>query len=532
MRAHEQPDDAGTAPMTPVDGGAGVDPSARTLRSATRPTRADGAPSVEPGTTAVGRQRALVDREELRGERRRVLTAVFFGLVGWNAFAALDLVRWLLGLHSDLLAPVLARAAISLPVLALYLSLRARAEASRGAVRALEVFAFGSGGAGIGALAIVDGEGLESYHLQGAVLVVLGHALTLGSHYRRALTPIALTAVGVPAVLGLASLFDAGIAAQWRSPAALASFVQDYTFVLGGAGLALFGGHAVSALRREVARSRSIGRYELRTKIAAGGMGEVWSAYHAGLKRDVAVKLMQPRLGQDARAIERFEREVRALAELTHPYVVRVFDYGATEDGVWYYAMELLDGDDLRSVIEREGPLEPARAVRLVTQASDALAEAHARGIVHRDVKPANLLLTVHEGGGELVKLIDFGIAKLGAHDGGELTETGMVVGTPGYMAPEVIMGGEASPRADVYALGAVLYYLLAGKAPLDASTPQALALAHVGQDVPPPSERLGRALPPALEAVVMRCLHKDAALRFADAGALAAALRAADERP
>lgn len=318
-----------------------------------------------------------------------MLTALVVGLVGWNSYSALDLVRWLIGIYDELLAPVVLRFAISFPSLVLYLWLRRTPEASRRAVRAIEVFAFTSASAGVGLLALSEGEGLTSYHLQGCVLVVMGHALLLGSEWRRALLPIGSARVAMPLVLAVAALFDAEVAAQWRHPVALAQFTQDVSFVVVGAAVGLIGGHAVSSLRRELARSRSIGRYELRRKIASGGMGEVWVAYHAALKRDVAVKLMQPRLGQDARAIERFEREVRALAELTHPYVVRVFDYGATEDGIWYYAMELLDdAEDLRAVVEREGPLEPARAVRIVTQAADALAEAHARGIVHRDVKP------------------------------------------------------------------------------------------------------------------------------------------------
>jgi serine/threonine-protein kinase len=290
--------------------------------------------------------------------------------------------------------------------------------------------------------------------------------------------------------------------------------------------LALIGGHAVAKLRHEALRSKSIGRYELKAKIGSGGMGEVWCAYHRGLKRGVAVKLIQPALGPSDVAARRFEREVRALAELQHPHVVRVLDYGTTEDGIWYYAMELLDGEDLGTIVQREGPMRYDRATSVVRQAAEALAEAHARGIVHRDVKPANLLLVRTPGGGEFVKLIDFGIAKV-ADEGGELTMSGMVLGTPGYMAPEVITGGDATPRSDVYALGAVLYYLLAGRAALDATTPRALVVAHVAEEPPSPSARLGRPLPSALEAIVMRCLRKDASARFAHAGELAAALAA-----
>lgn len=504
--------DALTAPMTPLTSG-----------QSTIAEPASIAPPSGEDTSATHRQRALLEREEGHGERRRVMTALLVGIVGWNMYGVLDAVRYWIGTDPDLVAPLALRLAVSLPAIVLYAYLRMRRDPSRGAVRAIELYTFTSGGAGIGLMALRSG-GLESYHLSGVVLVTLGHALLLGSSWRRALLPIVSATLAMPVVLAIAALFDPEIAAQWRSPTALTRFAQDFTFALGGSALALIGGHAVWSLRKEVAEARSIGRYRLKRKIASGGMGEVWTAYHAALKRDVAVKLMQPRLGQDEHAVVRFEREVRALAELTHPYIVRVLDYGATEDGIWYYAMELLEGDDLQSIVEREGALAPVRALRIVRQAAEALAEAHARGIVHRDVKPANLFVVPSEGG-EFVKLIDFGIARLG--DENELTATGVVIGTPGYLAPEVIMGARATPCSDVYALGAVLYFLLAGRGPLEADTPQAMVMAHLGQDPPRPSERLGRALSPRIEDVVMRCLRKEPAARFADASDLVVALRA-----
>lgn len=496
--------------MTPVDPG-----------EARERVSSDPPPGETPSSSGPRRRQALIDREEHRSERARVITAVGVGIIGWNVFGLIDVARFAFGVVPSLM-PFVIRVVMTLPAIGIWAWLRAQKDASPRVVRAVEICAFTYAGTGLGLFAIADG-GLESFHVTGLPLVVLGHALLLGSEWRRGLLPIAGPLVALPLVLAAGARFDAELAAQWASTASIVRFAEHYALSIGAAVLALIGGHAVSSLRREAHRARSIGRYELRAKIGTGGMGEVWSAYHRALRRDVAVKLMQPRLGQSDVAAARFEREVRALAELTHPYIVRVLDYGTTEDGIWYYAMELLDGEDLGTVVECEGPLAHERAACVVRQAAEALAEAHAHGMVHRDVKPQNLLLVRSDGGGEFVKLIDFGIAKLA--DEGDLTMTGMALGTPGYMAPEVITGGEATPRSDVYALGAVLYYLLAGRAPLDAKTPRALVVAHLAEEPPPPSARLGAPLPAELEAVVMRCLAKDASARFAHAGELAAAL-------
>src|SRR5690606_19918974 len=208
--------------------------------------------------------------------------------------------------------------------------------------------------------------------------------------------------------LAFASPLSAELAAQFTDPMALASFVLSQVFLLAAAALVLVGGHMIWALRRQVFETRSLGRYTLKHRLGAGGMGEVWAAHHRALRRDVAVKILKPETRGEPGAVARFEREVRATAELVHPPTVRVFDYGVTEDGLWYYAMELLDGDDLHALVSREGPLEPARAARLIWQAAKALGEAHARGIVHRDVKPENLFVTRIGGEGEFVKVLDF----------------------------------------------------------------------------------------------------------------------------
>jgi serine/threonine-protein kinase len=304
-------------------------------------------------------------------------------------------------------------------------------------------------------------------------------------------------------------------------------------FLFGAAAITLAGGHAVWTLRRQLYEARSLGRYRLKRRIGRGGMGEVWVAHHRTLRREVAVKILRPDREMDRTAVLRFEREVQATAELNHPNTVRVFDFGVTEDGLCYYAMELLQGEDLGAILKRKGRIPHDRAVALVAQACRALAEAHARGIVHRDIKPENIFVTSLPGERDLVKVLDFGLAKVAVareKDKG-LTGDGWAVGTPSYMSPEILRGEAADPRADVYALGCLLYHLLCGTPPFEYPDVGDILRAHLNKSAKRPSARLRRALPEDLERVVMRCLRKDPGQRFASAKELARALEACGQQ-
>jgi serine/threonine-protein kinase len=372
--------------------------------------------------------------------------------------------------------------------------------------------------------------GIVSPLVLGVILILLGRSAIIADRWERAALPIGLITLVHPLTLGVLALIDARLGAQFRDARALAGFALNEMFLLSAGGMTLVGGHMIWSLRRQVFEARSLGRYRLKRRIGSGGMGEVWAAHHHALRRDVAVKILKPETRGDAAAIARFEREVRATADLIHPHTVRVFDYGVTEDGLWYYAMELLEGKDLHQVVATGGPVAPPRAARLMWQASKALAEAHARGIVHRDLKPENLFVTAIGGEGEFIKVLDFGLAKLavtGAERNMTLTGEGWAVGTPKWASPEVVSGEPADPRSDVYGLGAVLYFLLCGAAPFEHADVGKMLMAHVNEKPVPPSQR-GVRLPAALEAVVMRCLEKDPARRYAEAGALAAALASA----
>jgi len=261
------------------------------------------------------------------------------------------------------------------------------------------------------------------------------------------------------------------------------------------------------------------GRYEIVEHLARGGMAEVYVAHDQLLDRRVALKVLFPEFAADRSFVERFRREARSAAALNHPNIVSVYDTGE-ENGTYYIVMEYVEGRTLRDIIRSEGPLLPQRAADIGADIAGALAFAHRHGVVHRDVKPGNVLI---DRAGR-VKVTDFGIARAGGDVQENLTQTGAVMGTATYFSPEQAQGGAIDPRSDVYSLGVVLYEMATGRPPFSGDSPVAIAYQHVRETPPPPSS-VNADVPPDLEACVLKCMAKNPANRYATADDLRADL-------
>jgi class 3 adenylate cyclase/tRNA A-37 threonylcarbamoyl transferase component Bud32 len=266
---------------------------------------------------------------------------------------------------------------------------------------------------------------------------------------------------------------------------------------------------------KEDAGGRSGGdRYQIEYPIGGGGMAEVYLAYDQVLGRKVALKALRPQYASDEPFLERFRREAQSAASLSHSHIVPVHDWGETREGAYYIVMEYLPGGTLKGIIEREGPLEPERAARYTMQIARALDYAHQHGIIHRDIKPQNILITE---GGE-AKVADFGIAR--ASSGASITQEGSVMGTAQYISPEQVRGEEATARSDLYSLGIVLYEMLTGEVPYKADTPAAIMMCHLRGDCSPPRE-VRPDIPEELNGITLRLLSKDPEKRYPSAAAL-----------
>jgi serine/threonine-protein kinase len=281
------------------------------------------------------------------------------------------------------------------------------------------------------------------------------------------------------------------------------------------------------ARRRSASRAapQKLGAYTLDARIGEGGMGVVYRATHAHLPRPVAIKIL-PRERASARNRALFEREAQRTSLLSHPNTISVFDSGSTPDGGFYYAMELVEGLDLQATVERDGPLAPERAALVLAQVLGALREAHAAGLVHRDVKPANIMLCARGGASDVVKLLDFGLVQeLDSAEEHSPCDPNELVGTPLYIAPEALLGEEPiDARSDLYAVGAVGYFLLTGVPPFSGRNVLEVCARHLHETPVPPSQRLGRRIPEDLEALIVSCLAKCPEARPSSAAALESA--------
>jgi tRNA A-37 threonylcarbamoyl transferase component Bud32 len=340
----------------------------------------------------------------------------------------------------------------------------------------------------------------------------------------RWLLPACLVAASTdPLAAGLASLFG------HQTPPAAQTMLQ-YAPNFTAAFIAVLPGRILRHIGRRLREAQELGSYQLVELLGHGGMGEVWRAKHRLLARSAAIKLVRPEVlgngdaAQGQLMLRRFEREAQATAALSSPHTIRVFDFGITDDGTFYYVMELLSGRDLESLVKEFGPLPPGRAVMLLRQACHSLADAHARGMVHRDIKPANIYVCRMGLEYDFIKVLDFGLVKFNDCSRAQtlVTIEHTTTGTPAYMAPEIVLGESGvDRRADVYALGCVAYYLLTGQLVFEADTTMKMMMQHVQAEPIPPSQRTEVPIPRELDEIVLSCLRKKPDERPKDAGDL-----------
>jgi serine/threonine-protein kinase len=357
--------------------------------------------------------------------------------------------------------------------------------------------------------------------LQWFVALVLAYGVLVPNTCRRSLLAVAVLAAVPLAVIPAAAAANPVLGEGHVFPLAL----QWALVMLLPAAIAVFAAARATALRRRAfeaeRRAERIGQYALKRKLGEGGMGEVWLADHGLLKRPCAVKFIRPELAASPTTAARFAREVQAVTGLSHVNTVRVYDYGRADDGSFYLVMEYLDGPTLEELVRATGPLPPERVVYLLRQLCGALAEAHAAGLVHRDLKPGNVIVATLGGQPDVAKLLDFGLVQdlsADADANGRLTRTGMVLGTPAYMSPEQASGESAvDARGDVYSLGAVAFFALTSRPPFQGKTVGQLLAAH-RSETPPSLTDLRPDVPEDLAAVIARCLAKGPADRIQSA--------------
>ncbi len=368
---------------------------------------------------------------------------------------------------------------------------------------------------------MVHADGMNFQRPELVALLAISYTLAL----RAALVPSTAARTALIGVLALVPLIPATIDIHRRTDApAMAIAMAVYVAIWAAIGVACIStiSHVIHGLQRQMRHALQLGQYVLEEKIGEGGMGAVYRASHALLRRPTAIKLLARGTESAAR---RFEREVQITARLTHPNTVSVFDYGRTPDGIFYYAMEYLDGVTLQDLVDELGPLPPPRAVHVLLQICGALAEAHDNGLVHRDIKPANVMLAQRGGVFDFVKVLDFGLVKEGQSEDSKASTANVVVGTPHYLAPEAVLDpGHVDARTDLYALGATAFFLLTGSPVFQGRSVVELCGHHLHTAAEFPLAERER-VPDPLQALVLACLAKKPDQRPASASQLAAQL-------
>jgi len=364
------------------------------------------------------------------------------------------------------------------------------------------------------------GAGLLLFLAAALVPWPLAYQVTLGVVFTL-LYPIAAPA---------AALLVPEVGAFWatRPDGPLGQVVLDQVIAVGiFAAVSIYITRTLYTMRRQLHAASRLGNYLIEGEIGRGGMGTVYRAQHSMIRRPTAVKVMEARAARSPEALARFEREVQLSATLSHPNTITIYDFGRSEDATFYYVMEYLEGMDLQRMVEKFGPIPPARTAYILKQVCGSLAEAHARGIVHRDLKPSNIYLTERGGLHDFVKVLDFGLAKRleGGEDDVQLTQVGSVFGTPLFMAPETAAEDNPDHHADQYSVGCVAYWMLAGRAPFAGTSSLDVIAKHLRVDPTPPSSVSELSISQAFDSIILKCLEKSPRDRFGSMDELAEAI-------
>jgi len=469
-----------------------------------------------PGTTVHNDSRDEAERRSLRRVMR-------IGLWVWPCFTLLDVYMCaVLYPEAPFLLFLACRLGVQMVLLAVH-RLAQRPDQPLRRIAAAQISSFFLVAVCIALMGLYLG-GTRSAYMHGISVVVLVRAASLPEPWRRSLVSFVPIGLAYPAVMLGAALLEPHLVTGWFDAHALGVFGANYVFVIASSVIGMAAGHTVWTARQQVYRARRLGRYRLQAPLGKGGMGEVWLAWDPTLRRNVALKVLCGE-GTDRESVMRFEREAYATSRLHVPHTVQIYDFGASDDGIYYIAMEYLPGTDLHTLVTRDGPLDPGRAVRLARQACLSLEEAHEAGIIHRDVKPQNMIVTRVGEDPDFLKVLDFGLARVDTGGPVELTRVGSLLGTPAFLAPELWQGGIADPRSDVYALGATLYFLVAGRTPFEGTTIGEFLRSHAELEPPKPSVARGAPLPDHLDAIILRCLAKAPEERYQSVRDLHAAL-------
>jgi serine/threonine-protein kinase len=332
-----------------------------------------------------------------------------------------------------------------------------------------------------------------------------------------------------PLATAIGSALVPEVAAFWeQAGTSVGQAIIDQTIAIGVLGtVSVYVTRTLYTMRRKLHAASRLGNYVIEGELGKGGMGKVYEAHHAMIRRPTAVKVMEAQAARSPEALARFEREVQLSATLSHPNTITIYDFGRSEDATFYYVMEYLDGVDLQRMVERFGPIPPERMAYILRQVCGSLAEAHSRGIIHRDLKPSNIFLTERGGLHDFVKVLDFGLAKQlrSDPDDVQLTQVGSVFGTPLFMAPETAAEDTVDHRADQYSVGCVAYWMLAGQPPFPGTSPFDVIAKHLKVDPVPPSTVSELSVNKEVDDIVLKCLAKLPRDRFRDMDELATAL-------